>query len=172
MGSGTKLFMVLYLSICAWHLNNLVSRCTFENVSCYVSYLHIPKCALCFSSMITFAQYLQRCSYDGLSKLVKDVVDLAQKCVANEDAPECTKSLVCNESFGFVFLLILCSYQHYPQWGFIPDPFRCGCCHWQFSDFSAETKNLVLLGSETVFQKCLNDLWSHILEPRHHTQAH
>ncbi|NWU96378.1 ALBU protein, partial [Upupa epops] len=44
-------------------------------------------------TMITFAQYLQRCSYDGLSKLVKDVVDLAQKCVANEDAPECTKSL-------------------------------------------------------------------------------
>ena len=44
-------------------------------------------------AMITFAQYLQRCSYDGLSKLVKDVVDLAQKCAANEDAPECTKSL-------------------------------------------------------------------------------
>ncbi|KAM6206803.1 albumin [Sarcoramphus papa] len=44
-------------------------------------------------TLITFAQYLQRCSYDGLSKLVKDVVDLAQKCVANEDAPECTKSL-------------------------------------------------------------------------------
>ncbi|WP_235431836.1 hypothetical protein, partial [Pseudomonas putida] len=43
--------------------------------------------------MITFAQYLQRCSYDGLSKLVKDVVDLAHKCVANEDAPECSKSL-------------------------------------------------------------------------------
>ncbi|XP_031452667.1 serum albumin isoform X1 [Phasianus colchicus] len=44
-------------------------------------------------TMITFAQYLQRCSYDGLSKLVKDVVDLAQKCAANEDAPECSKSL-------------------------------------------------------------------------------
>ncbi|KAM7113028.1 albumin isoform 1-T3 [Ciconia maguari] len=44
-------------------------------------------------TMITFAQYLQRCSYDGLSKLVKDVVDLAQKCVANEDAPQCAKSL-------------------------------------------------------------------------------
>ncbi|KFQ36408.1 Serum albumin [Merops nubicus] len=44
-------------------------------------------------AMITFAQYLQRCSYDGLSNLVKDVVDLAQKCVANEDAPDCTKSL-------------------------------------------------------------------------------
>ncbi|NXL48366.1 ALBU protein, partial [Podilymbus podiceps] len=43
--------------------------------------------------MITFAQYLQRCSYEGLSKLVKNVVDLAQKCVVNEDAPECTKSL-------------------------------------------------------------------------------
>lgn len=50
--------------------------------------------------MITFAQYLQRCSYDGLSKLVKDVVDLAQKCVANEDAPECSKSLVGSKSFG------------------------------------------------------------------------
>ncbi|NXA36515.1 ALBU protein, partial [Eudromia elegans] len=44
-------------------------------------------------SMITFAQYLQRCSYDGLSKLVKDVVDLAHKCVAHEDDPECTKPL-------------------------------------------------------------------------------
>ncbi|NXG35258.1 ALBU protein, partial [Dromaius novaehollandiae] len=43
--------------------------------------------------LVTFAQYLQKCSYEGLSKLVKDVVDLAQKCVANEDAPECTKSL-------------------------------------------------------------------------------
>uniref|UniRef100_A0A672UZJ6 Albumin n=1 Tax=Strigops habroptila TaxID=2489341 RepID=A0A672UZJ6_STRHB len=85
--------MVLYLSTCACHLNNFVSRGTFENVSCYVSYLHIPKHALCFSSMITFAQYLQRCSYEGLSKMVKDVVDLAQKCVTNEDAPECTKSL-------------------------------------------------------------------------------
>ncbi|NXE12131.1 ALBU protein, partial [Lophotis ruficrista] len=41
--------------------------------------------------MVTFAQYLQKCSYDGLSKLVKDVVDLAQKCAANEDAPECAK---------------------------------------------------------------------------------
>ncbi|NWI70632.1 ALBU protein, partial [Todus mexicanus] len=44
-------------------------------------------------TLITFAQYLQRCSYEGLSKLVKDVVDLAQKCVANEDAPECGKPL-------------------------------------------------------------------------------
>ncbi|XP_009081693.1 PREDICTED: serum albumin-like [Acanthisitta chloris] len=44
-------------------------------------------------TMITFAQYLQKCSYDALSKLVKDVVDLAQKCAANEDAPECAKSL-------------------------------------------------------------------------------
>ncbi|XP_025964472.2 albumin [Dromaius novaehollandiae] len=44
-------------------------------------------------TLVTFAQYLQKCSYEGLSKLVKDVVDLAQKCVANEDAPECTKSL-------------------------------------------------------------------------------
>ncbi|KFQ32777.1 Serum albumin [Mesitornis unicolor] len=44
-------------------------------------------------SMITFAQYLQKCSYDGLSKLVKDVVDLAQKCVANKDAPDCDKPM-------------------------------------------------------------------------------
>ncbi|NXO10501.1 ALBU protein, partial [Oriolus oriolus] len=44
-------------------------------------------------TMITFAQYLQKCSYEGLSKLVKDVVDLAHKCVANEDAPECSKPL-------------------------------------------------------------------------------
>ncbi|XP_075565275.1 albumin-like [Pelecanus crispus] len=44
-------------------------------------------------AMITFAQYLQRCSYDGLSKLVKDVVDLAQECVAHEDDPKCKKPL-------------------------------------------------------------------------------
>ncbi|XP_064272344.1 albumin isoform X1 [Passer domesticus] len=44
-------------------------------------------------AMITFAQYLQRCSYDGLSKLVKDVVDLAHKCVADEDAAGCSKPL-------------------------------------------------------------------------------
>ncbi|NWX52223.1 ALBU protein, partial [Steatornis caripensis] len=44
-------------------------------------------------SMVTFAQYLQRCSYEGLSKLVKEVTDLAQQCVANEDAAECTKPL-------------------------------------------------------------------------------
>ncbi|NXR85053.1 ALBU protein, partial [Hypocryptadius cinnamomeus] len=44
-------------------------------------------------AMITFAQYLQRCSYEGLSKLVKDVVDLAHTCVANEDAPGCSKPL-------------------------------------------------------------------------------
>ncbi|NXS08568.1 ALBU protein, partial [Neodrepanis coruscans] len=44
-------------------------------------------------AMVTFAQYLQKCSYDGLSKLVRDVTDFAQKCAANEDAPDCTKSL-------------------------------------------------------------------------------
>ncbi|KFV64724.1 Serum albumin, partial [Dryobates pubescens] len=44
-------------------------------------------------TMITFAQYLQKCSYEGLSKLVRDVVDLAQKCAANEDGPDCGKSL-------------------------------------------------------------------------------
>ncbi|XP_064005749.1 albumin-like isoform X2 [Pogoniulus pusillus] len=44
-------------------------------------------------TMITFAQYLQKCSYEGLSKLVKDVVELAQKCDANEDAADCGKSL-------------------------------------------------------------------------------
>uniref|UniRef100_A0A8C3J6P4 Albumin n=1 Tax=Calidris pygmaea TaxID=425635 RepID=A0A8C3J6P4_9CHAR len=44
-------------------------------------------------TMITFAQYLQKCSYEGLSKLVKDVVDLAQLCVTNEDAPLCKKTL-------------------------------------------------------------------------------
>uniref|UniRef100_A0A7M4EJ70 Albumin n=1 Tax=Crocodylus porosus TaxID=8502 RepID=A0A7M4EJ70_CROPO len=44
-------------------------------------------------ALITFAQYLQKCSFDELAKLVKDVVDLAHKCVANEDAEGCTKSL-------------------------------------------------------------------------------
>lgn len=64
--------------------------------------------------MITFAQYLQKCSYEGLSKLVKDIVDLAQKCAANEDAPECSKPLVGSESFSIVFLLALCSCQDHP----------------------------------------------------------
>ncbi|NXM67444.1 ALBU protein, partial [Serilophus lunatus] len=45
------------------------------------------------AAMITFAQYLQKCSYDGLSKMVRDVTDMAQTCAANEDAPDCTKSL-------------------------------------------------------------------------------
>ncbi|KYO31949.1 albumin [Alligator mississippiensis] len=44
-------------------------------------------------ALITFAQYLQKCPFDELAKLVKDVVDLAHKCVDNEDAAECTKSL-------------------------------------------------------------------------------
>lgn len=80
-----------------------------------VSHFYIPNCALCFSSLITFSQYLQKCSYNGLSKLVKDVVDLAHKCVANEDAPECTKPLVGSESFDTVLLLALCSCQdHFP----------------------------------------------------------
>lgn len=63
--------------------------------------------------MITFAQYLQKCSYEGLSKLVKDVVELAQTCDANEDAPNCGKSLVGSKSFAVVFLLTLGSYQNH-----------------------------------------------------------
>lgn len=87
-----------------------------------VAHFHIPICALCFSTMITFAQYLQKCSYDGLSKLVKDVVDLAHKCVANEDAPECSKPLVGSESFNTLFLLALCSCQDHPPGGFTHRP--------------------------------------------------
>ncbi|NWH37553.1 ALBU protein, partial [Chloropsis hardwickii] len=45
------------------------------------------------AALITFSQYLQGCSFEVASELVKDVVDLAHKCVANEDAPECSKSL-------------------------------------------------------------------------------
>ncbi|XP_006018825.1 serum albumin-like [Alligator sinensis] len=44
-------------------------------------------------ALITFAQYLQKCSYESLNKLVKVVVDLAHTCVANMDAPGCTKSV-------------------------------------------------------------------------------
>ncbi|XP_006265717.1 albumin isoform X2 [Alligator mississippiensis] len=44
-------------------------------------------------TIITFAQYLQKCSYESISELVKNVVDLAQSCVANKDALACTKSL-------------------------------------------------------------------------------
>lgn len=95
----------------------------------HVSHFYIPNCAFSFSTMITFAQYLQRCSYDGLSKLVKDVVDLAHTCVANEDAPDCTKPLVGSESFNTVFFLTLCSCQDHPPWGLTSKPFRCRCCH-------------------------------------------
>ncbi|XP_068258773.1 albumin-like isoform X2 [Nyctibius grandis] len=44
-------------------------------------------------TLITFAQYLQRCSYEGLSNLAKDILALAQTCAANEDAPDCAKPL-------------------------------------------------------------------------------
>ncbi|XP_019389829.1 PREDICTED: serum albumin isoform X3 [Crocodylus porosus] len=44
-------------------------------------------------AIITFAQYLQKCSYESISELVKNVVDLAQRCVANKDDLGCTKSL-------------------------------------------------------------------------------
>ncbi|NXF36058.1 ALBU protein, partial [Nyctibius bracteatus] len=44
-------------------------------------------------TLITFAQYLQKCSYEGLSNLAKDVLALAQTCAANEDAPDCGKPL-------------------------------------------------------------------------------
>lgn len=95
--------------------------------------------------MITFAQYLQRCSYEGLSKLVKDVVDLAQKCVANEDAPECSKPLVRSESFGTVFLLILCSYQSHPHSGIYTLSF------WVFLLSSANADQIFVLKQRTCF---------------------
>ncbi|XP_067413103.1 albumin [Emydura macquarii macquarii] len=42
-------------------------------------------------SMITFAQYLYKCPYEEIAKRAKNVVDLAHKCVANEEDPECLK---------------------------------------------------------------------------------
>uniref|UniRef100_A0A8C3SVI6 Albumin n=1 Tax=Chelydra serpentina TaxID=8475 RepID=A0A8C3SVI6_CHESE len=43
------------------------------------------------AGLITFAQYLYKCPYEEIAKLVKNVVDLAHKCVANEQDPECLK---------------------------------------------------------------------------------
>ncbi|XP_038255680.1 albumin-like [Dermochelys coriacea] len=43
------------------------------------------------AALITFAQYLYKCPYEEIAKLVKDVMDLAHKCVANEQDPECLK---------------------------------------------------------------------------------
>lgn len=117
-----------------------------NNFVIYISYLHIAKYAFCFSSLITFAQYLQRCSYDGLSKLVKDVVDLAQKCAANEDAPECSKSLVGSESFGTVFHLILCSYQSHPHPGTYTLSF------WVFLLSSANANQIFVLKQRTCYE--------------------
>ncbi|NXE78265.1 ALBU protein, partial [Cochlearius cochlearius] len=44
-------------------------------------------------ALSTFAQYLSKCSYEGLSELVTKVNDMAQKCVADETGPGCSKSL-------------------------------------------------------------------------------
>uniref|UniRef100_A0A452H898 Albumin domain-containing protein n=1 Tax=Gopherus agassizii TaxID=38772 RepID=A0A452H898_9SAUR len=41
--------------------------------------------------LIIFAQYFYKCPYDDIAKQVKNVVDLAHKCVANEQDPECLK---------------------------------------------------------------------------------
>ncbi|XP_006125464.2 albumin [Pelodiscus sinensis] len=43
------------------------------------------------ATLITFAQYLYKCPYEEVAKRVKTVVDLAQKCVASEEDPECLK---------------------------------------------------------------------------------
>ncbi|XP_005284052.2 albumin-like [Chrysemys picta bellii] len=43
------------------------------------------------AALITFAQFLHKCPYEEIAKQVKDVVDLAHKCVANEQDPECLK---------------------------------------------------------------------------------
>lgn len=66
---------------------------------------------MCFSALITFAQYLYKCSYEEIAKQVKDVMDLAHKCVANEQDPECLKPVVGKESIVIVILLCLhCKY--------------------------------------------------------------
>uniref|UniRef100_A0A8C3HIU4 Albumin n=1 Tax=Chrysemys picta bellii TaxID=8478 RepID=A0A8C3HIU4_CHRPI len=44
-----------------------------------------------YYALITFAQFLHKCPYEEIAKQVKDVVDLAHKCVANEQDPECLK---------------------------------------------------------------------------------
>lgn len=43
------------------------------------------------AALITFAQFLYKCPYEEIAKQVKAVVDLAHKCVANEQDPECLK---------------------------------------------------------------------------------
>ncbi|XP_009986957.1 PREDICTED: serum albumin, partial [Tauraco erythrolophus] len=85
-------FLFLFSSAASWNLQR-VARDTEHKSEIAHRYRDLKEETFKAVTMITFAQYLQRCSYDGLSKLVKDVVDLAQKCAADEDAPDCSKSL-------------------------------------------------------------------------------
>ncbi|XP_051026348.1 albumin [Acomys russatus] len=43
--------------------------------------------------LITFSQYLQKCSYEEHVKLTKEVTEFAKTCVADESAANCDKSL-------------------------------------------------------------------------------
>ncbi|NXC13929.1 ALBU protein, partial [Corythaeola cristata] len=85
-------FIFLFSSAASWNLQR-VARDTEHKSEIAHRYNDLKEETFKAVTLITFAQYLQRCSYDGLSKLVKDVVDLAHKCAANEDAPDCSKSL-------------------------------------------------------------------------------
>ncbi|EHB04603.1 Serum albumin, partial [Heterocephalus glaber] len=44
-------------------------------------------------ALITFSQYLQKCSFEEHIKLVKEVTDFAKTCVADESAENCDKSI-------------------------------------------------------------------------------
>ncbi|NXY91015.1 ALBU protein, partial [Alcedo cyanopectus] len=85
-------FIFLLNSARSWNLQR-VARDTEHKSEIAHRYNDLKEETFKAVTMITFAQYLQRCSYESLSKLVKDVVDLAQKCAANEDAPDCAKPL-------------------------------------------------------------------------------
>ncbi|NXN15439.1 ALBU protein, partial [Indicator maculatus] len=85
-------FILLLSSARSWNLQR-VARSAEHKSEIAHRYNNLKEETFKAVAMITFAQYLQKCSYEGLSKLVRDVVDLAQKCAANEDGPDCGKPL-------------------------------------------------------------------------------
>uniref|UniRef100_A0A8C3SVR9 Albumin n=1 Tax=Chelydra serpentina TaxID=8475 RepID=A0A8C3SVR9_CHESE len=60
-------------------------------------------------AMIIFAQNVQESTYEEAAKMVKDVTDLAQKCVASKEDPKCLKPLTA------IFLDEICHEQGLPE---------------------------------------------------------
>uniref|UniRef100_A0A452I9H3 Albumin domain-containing protein n=1 Tax=Gopherus agassizii TaxID=38772 RepID=A0A452I9H3_9SAUR len=74
-----------------------------KNISCTLTIsFHII-------AMAIFAQNVQEMTYEEAAKMVKDVTDLAQKCVASKADPECLKPLTA------IFLDEICHEQGLPE---------------------------------------------------------